>query len=115
MAQRGSILVNGPDVALAVSMQGESPQRYFSRGSELVLRAGDVEIGRTPVDDDFAKVFVIPAGTLGPGPDGVSRILTLKTNQVMVPADRGRSADRRELGLRVFQVAVSRASDQGDR
>ena len=81
---------------------GESPRTYFPRGSRMIARAGD----RVVFDDVLASDFAVDI----PIPNGIE-LVTLETDQVFQPADRSsKSADRRHLGLRIFQCVIRPAS-----
>jgi hypothetical protein len=86
-------------------VEGESPRRYFSRPSRLVIRSGaNVLLDRT-LWDDFSLDVPLP----GVNPD---EIITFDTDQVYVPAERRwpHSPDRRRLGLRIFTCDLRPAS-----
>ena len=86
---------------LRLHLEGESPRKYFSHASNLVVRAGDQTLFDAPVADDFALDIPIP--------NGIDSIV-LQTDQVFTPADRSRrTADRRHLGLRIFKCEVREA------
>jgi hypothetical protein len=84
---------------------GESPRKYFSRGSRLKIRSGDRVLYDQTLSDDFSVIVLLPARTSS---------IVLETDQVYVPAERGwrwrRSGDRRHLGLRIFKVELRPAS-----
>jgi hypothetical protein len=85
---------------LTLHLEGESPRKYFSRASHLVVRAHDRTLFDSLVGDDFALDIPIP------DPNGIDSIV-LETDQVFTPADRSRrTADRRHLGLRIFKCEV---------
>jgi hypothetical protein len=107
MGPRGVIRVQGGPAALTVRVEGESPMRNFDAGSELVVRADGVEVGRVTLTADFSEVFVVPESDHAQDGGAQTRLITIDTSQVMVPAERGDSADRRELGLRVYRVTLS--------
>ena len=90
-----------PSPRLTLHLEGESPLTYFSRGSRLVVRAGDAVVFDDVLTTDFARDVAVPEGT---------EVVTLRTDQTYVPADSGlpfrRSPDRRPLGLRLFRVVV---------
>jgi len=54
------------------------------------------------VASDFAWTIRVPAASLRDS----GGTLTIQTDQVFKPADRGQSADRRDLGLRIYSVKV---------
>ena len=94
LSERGELHFRSPTPRATLHLEGESPRTYFSRGSRLIVRAGD----RVVFDDSLSSDFSlnIPVANAG-------ETLTLETDQVFAPSDRSRrSADRRHLGLRIF-------------
>jgi len=89
----------GHDVVLRI--EGESPRRYFPRPSVLRVMAGDREIARLEPSSDFVFESVVPAAALAASGD----VVTLTSDQMFVPGDRDRSADRRHLALRLYSIA----------
>ena len=88
-------------------MRGESPRRYFDAAPKVVLRAGDQTLTTMTPEDDFELTARVPAAAL----QASGGILTLTTDRVFVPAEvRSGSNDRRRLGLRIYDVSVTRAS-----
>jgi hypothetical protein len=88
---------------LMLHIEGESPLKYFSRPSRLVVRAaGRVLLDRS-LDDNFSVDFPLPDADT----------VTLETDQFFSPADRSRpwrrSGDRRHLGLRIFKCEIRQA------
>jgi hypothetical protein len=87
-----------------VRLRIESPLRYFSSPPTIVLRAGRTDIKRMEPRADFTIEADVPAALLAES----SGVVTLTTSEVFVPAERERgSTDRRRLGLRVYDVAVT--------
>ena len=94
----GAIRLDAPG-ALVLHVEGESPRKYFPRGSRLVVRSADRALFDEVLASDFSRD--IPLGdTRG--------AIVLETDQVFAPADRSwrRSADRRHLGLRIFRAEL---------
>jgi hypothetical protein len=88
----------GPPPNVTLHLAGESPRKYFSRGSRLVVRARDRVVYDQVLDDDFS--IDIP---IGEPPDSI----VLETDQIYVPADRSRrTQDRRHLGMRIFTAQI---------
>jgi hypothetical protein len=83
---------------LTLHLEGESPRKYFSRGSRLIVRSGDRVVFDEVLSSDFLRD--VPIADAG-------RPIVLETDQVFSPADRSRrSADRRHLGLRIFKCEL---------
>jgi hypothetical protein len=107
LSERGELRVRAPAAASALTLhlEGESPRKYFSQGSRLVVRAGPAPVFDGVLSEDFAVEAAIQI------PQGGSRdvTITLETNQVFVPAEHSwrPSHDRRHLGLRIFKCRVT--------
>jgi hypothetical protein len=86
-------------------VEGESPLRYFSRPSRLVVRAGDRVVDTRTLDGDFSFDVTLPFDASDAAGRGS---LWLETDQTFVPADRWwpRTRDRRRLGLRIFKCEI---------
>jgi hypothetical protein len=94
----------GRDVELQIV--GESPRRYFDRPSRIVATAGRTQLWSVEAASDFAWSFRVPRAAL----EASGGIISLETDQIFRPADRGQGADRRALGLRIYRVALKPAS-----
>jgi hypothetical protein len=124
LSQRGEVRLHAPDGAasrpdgpvppanatgtprrsgVVLHLEGESPLRYFSRPSRLVIRVGARTLRDEMLSSDFSIDTLIPPELLG---EPVSTI-TIETDQTYLPAERSRrTLDRRRLGLRVFKCQV---------
>src|SRR5262249_16236514 len=96
LSERGELKLSGavqrPPVTLHV--EGESPRKYFSRGSRLVVRSRDRLVFDRVLGHDFSVDVPIAEPT-----DSI----VLETDQIYVPADRSRrTQDRRPLGFRIY-------------
>jgi hypothetical protein len=98
VSERGELLVSPG--ARALHLEGESPKKYFSRGSRLVVQAAGRTAFDQVLDSDFSITIPIPA----------AKTVTISTDQTYRPADRSRfwrrSHDQRQLGLRIFRCEV---------
>jgi hypothetical protein len=92
----------GVDVQLRIS--GESPRRYFDTAPTVVVRVGGRDLHRFAPSTDFTESIRLPADLLAQGDGRV----TIESDRWFVPADRGESADRRHLALRIYRVDVGR-------
>jgi hypothetical protein len=100
LSERGELRLRTRAPRLTLHLEGESPRTYFSRGSRVVVRAGD----RVVFDDVLAADFSLDVPIDTPGDT-----IVLETDQVYVPADRSRrTQDRRHLGLRMFKCEIRR-------
>jgi hypothetical protein len=102
LSERGELKVRGWHDAFPVEamlhVEGESPRRYFSKPSHLMVSSG----GRVYIDRMLANDFEfdVPLAT-------ATDTIVFTTDQVYSPADRSRrTQDRRHLGLRIFKVAI---------
>jgi hypothetical protein len=104
LSERGELRLHAPQTAraLRLHLEGESPRRYFPRGSRLIVRAA----GSTVFDRTLASDFSIDA-PLPAAAGGEDQTITLETDQAYVPAERSRrTQDRRRLGLRIFTCEI---------
>ena len=102
LSERGELPFRSPTPSgLSLHVEGESPIKYFSRGSRLTVRVGDRVVFNQVLSSDFALTIPLPEAT---------EPLVLETDQTYVPAERGwrRTADRRHLGLRIFKCELRR-------
>jgi hypothetical protein len=103
LSERGELKVALPRASpgaarLTLHLEGESPRKYFSRGSHLRVRLGGRIVFDQILDADFAVDVPID--------DRVESIV-LETDQVYVPAERSRrTQDRRHLGLRILRCEL---------
>src|SRR5262249_41223862 len=100
LSERGELQIRqgSPLLSATLHLEGESPRRYFSRGSRLVVRSHDRVVFDRVLDADFSVDVPIaePADSL-----------VLETDQIYVPAERSRrTQDRRHLGLRIFRCVI---------
>jgi len=86
-----------------LTLAGESTRRYFDRASVVTVRVGDWVAGQFAAGDDFVETLDLPAARL----EALPATVTIETDQVFVPFDRGESADRRRLGLRLYRVEIA--------
>jgi hypothetical protein len=105
-SQRAELDIRPLTGNLHLDITGESPVRDHPRPSAVTVRAGPLTVLKQAVSGEFAWSVHVPAEALAAS----GGIVTIETDQVFRPADRGENADRRALGLRVFRVAVRPAS-----
>jgi hypothetical protein len=101
LSEKGELKVRSSKPGIKLRIEGESPRRYFSRGSHFIVRASGRIITDQTLDDDFALDIAVPDG---------AESISLETDQFYAPADRSRpwrkSADQRHLGLRIFRCEL---------
>lgn len=90
----------GRDVTLTLS--GESPLRYFDQAPTVIVAAGSREIARFNPSTDFTQSIVVPADAL----NAAGGHMTISSDKVFVPAERGGPPDRRRLALRIYSYSV---------
>ena len=98
LSERGELKIVPRGPAHTLHLEGESPRRYFSRGSRLVVRVRDAPVFDRVLDADFSIDVPIDAPVAA-----APASIVLETDQTYVPAERSRrTQDRRHLGLRIF-------------
>ncbi len=97
-----TMLVKGATRDLQLTLEGESPLRYFDRAPTVVVRAGERELARFSPSTDFSQKIPVPLAGLT---ESEGRI-TIATDLTFVPKERGQGADPRRLGLRLFRIEV---------
>jgi hypothetical protein len=107
MSERAWLRVHAAGHPLTLTLRGEGPEKYFSRPSRVVVRAGGQVVAQQVVSSDFSIETRIPADLVRDDESAV----TIETDQTFAPAERSwRSRDQRRLGLRVFACEVRPAS-----
>ena len=101
-SERSSLRVYGAATDVRITLDFESPRRYFDAPFTLRASAGDADIASSTLDASESWSFEVPLDRLRAA-DGV---ITLDTSQTFVPAERGGAPDRRRLGLRVLSIRV---------
>lgn len=101
-SDRATLRIAGPPRAVRITMTVESPLRYFDTAPTVKLRAGDREIAGQTLDSARDWSVDVPADALAAS----SGTVTLETDAIFVPAERGNVGDERRLGLRVFAIRV---------
>jgi hypothetical protein len=102
MSERATLALHsgGRDVLLRI--EGESPLRYFGRGSTLSITVAGEPVAQLRPTSDFVGEVAIPAALLARG-DGK---VTLEADQMFRPGDREGSPDVRHLALRLYSVTA---------
>ena len=96
---------------MTLHIEGESPLKYFSRGSLLTVRVSPQAKFDFPLSSDFS--VNVPIDDMSPTLDESSETssvyhVVLETDQTFAPAERsGRTKDRRRLGLRIFESEIT--------
>jgi hypothetical protein len=105
-SERATLWVRPVGVDLQLAISGESPMRYFETAPAVVVRVAGRDVHRFAPTSDFDESIRLPADLLAQADGRV----TIESDRWFVPADRGESADRRHLALRIFRVNVGRLS-----
>ena len=102
LSERGELrYLTSANSGAVLHIEGESPRRYFSRDSRLVIRAGESVLKDIQLSSDFTIDVPVP-------PAQEPSTLLLETDQTYTPAERSwrGSQDRRRLGLRIFKCEM---------
>ena len=102
-SDRAVLRVVDASSTVRVSIEAESPLRYFNGPLDVTASAGDREVARTSLGASGSWSFDVPLDAL----QASGGRITLATSQTFVPAERGGAPDRRRLGLRVFEISVN--------
>jgi hypothetical protein len=86
-----------------VTVEVESPLRYFAAAANVRVRAGDREIATSALSGNATWAFDVSASALA----AAGGVLTIETDKTFVPAERDGGADVRRLGLRILAIRVS--------
>ena len=105
-SERAVLRTSPTDRDVELQIVGESPRRYFDRPSRVAATAGGTQLWNIDAGSDFAWSFRVPAAAL----TSSGGAITIETDQLFRPADRGQGADRRALGLRIYLVKIKPAS-----
>lgn len=97
------------DRDLDLQVTGESPMKYFTRPSRVVIRVGSQSLFSNGVAADFAWSIRVPASALRQS----GGLITIESDQSFRPADRGQNADKRSLALRIYSATLKPASGPG--
>jgi hypothetical protein len=89
-------------------IEGESPSRYYSRASRIMVRSGDRVLEDVTATSDFTIDVPLPVAEQ-------PATIWVETDQTHVPAETRwrRSPDRRRLGLRIFRCELLPAFGRG--
>lgn len=103
-SDRAVIRVRAEQKALSIRIRGESESRGDSR---VTIRAGDRIVAQETVGRAFVLSATIPADAVAQD----ESTITIETDGSFVPAEtRWRSQDRRRLGLKIYEWAITPAS-----
>jgi hypothetical protein len=103
MSERAILVGRGVGRDLRLRIAGESPRRYFGRPSRLTVSVAGEIVAVLEPSRDFVSDVLIPAALLAKGNGRIA----LTSDQMFIPADRERTADRRHLAVRIYSVTTS--------
>ncbi len=104
MSERGELRVRGTGQPMFLSLDGVT--ETFSKPSHVTIRVGDRIVAQQEAGDRFSIRAEIPADLIGLD-DRSEQVITIETDQTYIPADlSARTADRRHLGLKVFNCRL---------
>ena len=102
MSARAAIEIRHSTGDRVLTLAGASPLADFEAPPTVVVRAGGRELARFAPSAAFHETIAVPAEAL----DQANGRVTIETDLVFVPAERGGPPDRRQLGLRLLRVTV---------
>jgi hypothetical protein len=108
-SERATLLVVGATGDVQLRLTGDAPSRYFARPSRVVVKAGPRVLLERGLASDLDLTVRIPFADLA----GAAGLVVIETDQTFIPAERGESADRRPLGLRVHGFSLTPVSSPG--
>ena len=103
---RSVLRLKGPPQTVRVTIRAESPLRYFDAAPTIRVTAAGRVIGQLQPESDFEWSVTVPA-------EDVSRAagaIAIETDRVYLPGEAEGSADRRQLGLRIFESRIDPVS-----
>ncbi len=107
MSERGEVRVRGTGQPLSFSLTGVT--ETFSRPSHVTVRVGDRILARQDAGQTFSVRTEIPVDVIGAS----EQVITIETDQAYIPADvKSGTADRRHLGLKVFECRIGPRPNQ---
>jgi hypothetical protein len=102
MSERAVIWVRPVGREVTLTLTGESPLRYFPEAPDVRVTVAGQELTRFQPAADFSHEVRLPAALLTAAGGQVA----IESNRWFSPADRGESADRRHLALRIYRASV---------
>jgi hypothetical protein len=106
-SERSVIKLHGPPAAVAITLRGESPLRYFDAPPTVRVTAGGRVIAEFRPDDDFEWRTTVSAADVQRSEGAIA----IETDRVYLPGAVEGTADERHLGLRLYECRVDQVSD----
>jgi hypothetical protein len=105
-SERSVLRTDGAGESVRLTMQGESPLRYFDRPPTVKVTAGPTTVAQFRPAADFEWSAVVPAAALAASKGTIA----IETDRVYLPAQAEGTRDERHLGLRIFDLRLSPVS-----
>ena len=102
-SDRAMVRIAGPPHDVRVTLEIESPSRYFDAPANIRVTTGDREVAATRLANTESWAFTVPGAALAASGGSI----TIDTDQTFVPAERDGGADNRRLGLRILAIRVA--------
>jgi hypothetical protein len=102
-SERSVLRIEAPPHAVAITIRGESPLRYFTSAPTVTVTAAGATIARLQPNADFEWRVTVPAAALAQSDGAVA----IETDRVYLPGQVERTSDERHLGLRIFDLRVN--------
>lgn len=102
-SERAMVRIAGTPQDVRVTLEVESPLRYFDAPANVRVKAGDREIAATSLGATQTWAFTVPAEAW----TASGGMLSIETDKIFVPSERDGGADNRRLGLRILGIGVA--------
>jgi hypothetical protein len=101
-SDRSMLRLDGPPRAVQLTLQGESPLRYFDAPPTVTVSAAGRTVAQFRPSDDFEWSTTVPADLMAQSGGAI----TISLDRAYLPGAAEGTADLRRLGLRLFDVRV---------
>jgi hypothetical protein len=105
-SERSVLRTDGAGQSVRLTMQGESPLRYFDRPPTVKVTAGSTTVAQFRPAADFEWSAVVPADALAASKGTIA----IETDRVYLPGRVEGTRDERHLGLRIFELRLTPVS-----
>jgi hypothetical protein len=104
-----SVLRVVPPQAVAISLRGESPLKYFDAPPTVRITAAGEKVGELHPDRDFIWNLIVPADVMRRAEGAIA----VEVDPVYLPGPAEGTTDPRRLGLRLFDTKVTSVAPPG--
>jgi len=101
-SERSVLRVKGAEGAVRIIVRGESPLRYLDAPPTVRITAAGRQIAQFRPDADFEWTVIVPAADVA----GAAGAIVIETDAVYLPGPVEGTADKRHLGLRLYECRV---------